>query len=114
MISGPAKSAFTRFASSRAYSSSSKAAQPVLSASSKKLIAGSVVLGSALSYYTYSYGIKAEAMYPAEHGLHPPEYNWSHNGMFAAESEHLDRFTVFHPFRFILSLIHKKMSRNKD
>lgn len=38
--------------------------------------------GLTASYVLYADSQTAQAMTAAEHGLHPPEYNWSHNGMF--------------------------------
>lgn len=49
----------------------------------QKFIAGGVgVTGLTASYMLYQDSMTANAMTAAEHGLHPPAYNWSHNGMF--------------------------------
>ena len=38
--------------------------------------------GAAALYGLYQDSLSASAMTAAEHGLHPPAYGWSHNGMF--------------------------------
>ena len=40
------------------------------------------VTGLTASYLLYQDSMTADAMTAAEHGLHPPAYNWPHNGMF--------------------------------
>ncbi|ANZ76317.1 BA75_03506T0 [Komagataella pastoris] len=48
-----------------------------------KLVTGAVATTAlTASYVLYQDSQVAEAMTAAEHGLHPPEYGWSHNGMF--------------------------------
>ena len=49
----------------------------------QKFIAGGVgVTGLTASYLLYQDSMTANAMTAAEHGLHPPAYDWPHNGMF--------------------------------
>lgn len=49
----------------------------------QKVIMGSVGLsGLTASYLLYKDSMTANAMTAAEHGLHPPSYEWPHNGMF--------------------------------
>lgn len=61
------------------FRSTAKAANPLV----QKFIAGSVgVTGLTASYLLYQDSVTASAMTAAEHGLHPPAYGWSHNGMF--------------------------------
>lgn len=40
-------------------------------------------VGLGASYVLYQDSMTANAMTAAEHGLHPPAYGWSHNGMFS-------------------------------
>ena len=62
------------------FRASTKAANPLL----HKVVAGAVgVTGLSASYLLYQDSITASAMTAAEHGLHPPAYGWSHNGMFS-------------------------------
>ncbi|KAG7194862.1 cytochrome c1 [Scheffersomyces spartinae] len=57
----------------------SRAATPFV----QKVVAGSAaVTGLTASYLLYKDSLSAQAMTAAEHGLHPPAYGWSHNGMF--------------------------------
>lgn len=49
----------------------------------QKIFTGSVgITGLTASYMLYQDSMSAQAMTAAEHGLHPPAYGWSHNGMF--------------------------------
>lgn len=51
----------------------------------KNIITGAVAAtGLTGSYILYKDAQSAEAMTAAEHGLHAPEFGWSHNGMFDA------------------------------
>ena len=48
----------------------------------KVVAAGVAATGVTASYLLYKDTMTASAMTAAEHGLHPPHYGWSHNGMF--------------------------------
>ncbi|KAH3900176.1 probable Cytochrome c1, heme protein, mitochondrial [Saccharomycodes ludwigii] len=47
-------------------------------------VVGSIVAATGLSASAmlYADSLSAEALTAAEHGLHPPHFGWSHNGMF--------------------------------
>lgn len=48
-----------------------------------KVLASTVAMaGAGSSYLLYQDSKSAAAMTAAEHGLHPPAFGWSHNGMF--------------------------------
>lgn len=49
---------------------------------SQKLAVAAAAAGISASYVLYQDSVSASAMTAAEHGLHPPAYGWSHNGMF--------------------------------
>ncbi|KAM9888895.1 hypothetical protein OXX69_012972, partial [Metschnikowia pulcherrima] len=62
------------------FRSGSRIASPL----AQKLVASAVgVSGLTASYALYQDSVTASAMTAAEHGLHPPAYGWSHNGMFS-------------------------------
>ena len=88
------------------FRSTAKAANPLV----QKFIAGSVgVTGLTASYLLYQDSVTASAMTAAEHGLHPPAYGWSHNGMFLTHLTMLlleedTRFTK----KFVLLVTHWK------
>jgi len=71
----------TRFASSQA------SHQQSFFASRAGLATFSIISAGSISWYTYFYGSlpfigEVRANSPAEVGLHPAEYNWSHKGLF--------------------------------
>ncbi|EGV65521.1 cytochrome c1 [Yamadazyma tenuis] len=49
----------------------------------KAAIASVGLTGLSASYLLYKDSMTANAMTAAEHGLHPPSYDWPHNGMFS-------------------------------
>ena len=56
---------------------------PKLSLLRPKLVASAVgAAGLVSSYVLYQDSLTASAMTAAEHGLHPPAFNWPHSGMF--------------------------------
>ncbi|CCH43028.1 Cytochrome c1, heme protein, mitochondrial [Wickerhamomyces ciferrii] len=64
------------------FSTSAKKAAVEPNSLTKKVIAGGVAAsGLTASYLLYEDSVTADAMTAAEHGLHPPAYGWSHNGM---------------------------------
>lgn len=72
----------------------------------QKFIAGSVgVTGLTASYILYQDSITANAMTAAEHGLHPPAYGWSHNGMFST-FDHASIRRGFHVYREVCAACH--------
>lgn len=72
----------------------------------QKFIAGSVgVTGLTASYILYQDSITANAMTAAEHGLHPPAYGWSHNGMFST-FDHASIRRGFQVYREVCAACH--------
>ncbi|ODV58853.1 ubiquinol--cytochrome-c reductase catalytic subunit CYT1 [Ascoidea rubescens DSM 1968] len=62
---------------------STTAAKEASSPIYKNLLTGAVgVTGLTSAYLLWADSHSAEAMTAAEHGLHPPAFGWSHNGMF--------------------------------
>ncbi|ODV98175.1 hypothetical protein PACTADRAFT_47979 [Pachysolen tannophilus NRRL Y-2460] len=91
--------------SARAFSTSTKQANEV-SPLLKRFIVGSVGLtGLTASYVLYRDSQVAEAMTAAEHGLHPPEYTWPHNGMFDS-FDHASIRRGFHVYREVCAACH--------
>lgn len=48
----------------------------------RAMATAAATVGLGASYVLYQDSMTAKAMTAAEHGLHPPGYGWSHNGMF--------------------------------
>lgn len=61
---------------------SAKATTTKSTMTSKVLITGATLSGLTASALLYADSLTAEAMTTAEHGLHSPNFDWSHNGPF--------------------------------
>lgn len=65
--------------------------------------AGAAGLGASVALYRDS--TSASAMTAAEHGLHPPPYGWSHNGMFST-FDHASIRRGFQVYRDVCAACH--------
>ncbi|KAF2804305.1 cytochrome c1, mitochondrial precursor [Mytilinidion resinicola] len=77
---GPAARNIASKTASRSASSSSSSAEEAASSWRTKALSGgslAVAIGS-VAWYNYQYGMSADAMTPAEEGLHPTAYPWEH------------------------------------
>lgn len=84
------------------FKSASKMASPL----THKLITGSVAaVGLSASYILYQDSVTASAMTAAEHGLHSPAFNWSHNGMFST-FDHASIRRGFQVYREVCAACH--------
>lgn len=83
-------------------STSTKASNPFV----KKAVTGAVgFAGLAASYLLWADAQTADAMTAAEHGLHPPAFGWSHNGMFDT-FDHASIRRGFHVYREVCAACH--------
>ncbi|TID14832.1 hypothetical protein CANINC_004503 [Pichia inconspicua] len=73
---------FSQFVKSSARTFST-AAKPQVSSNAKKVVNAAIAAtGLTAAYVLYQDSQNAQAMTAAEHGLHSPEFDWSHKGMF--------------------------------
>jgi len=71
----------------------------------KHAITATVATAGLSSYYAYLYLNPASAMTDAEHGLHAPEYPWSHNGVLST-FDHLSIRRGYQVYREVCSSCH--------
>ncbi|VEU22008.1 DEKNAAC103003 [Brettanomyces naardenensis] len=99
---------FSRFGSAfknsaRSFSTSAKAE---ISSNTKRVINGAVgVAGLTAAFVLYEDSQTAKAMTAAEHGLHAPEYDWPHKGMFDSY-DHASIRRGFQVYREVCSACH--------
>lgn len=84
------------------FTKSARAANPIL----RNLVTGAIgATGLTASYVLYKDSLTANAETAAEHGLHPPEYGWPHNGMFET-FDHASIRRGFQVYREVCSQCH--------
>ncbi|QPG73816.1 cytochrome c1 [Brettanomyces nanus] len=89
-----------------ARSFSSAGSKSKLSSNTKRAINGVVAAtGLTTAYVLYQDSQTAKAMTAAEHGLHAPEYNWPHKGMFDT-FDHASIRRGFQVYREVCSACH--------
>lgn len=84
------------------FKSSAKVASPW---AQRVMATTAATVGLGASYVLYQDSMTANAMTAAEHGLHPPAYGWSHNGMFST-FDHASIRRGFQVYREVCAACH--------